>query len=175
MLSRSMGTFYNSTLNGLHLGMVCSHNLGSNWSSYILMSVVSTFRTQWREEWRDSKHKYKFGEKINCSFKTVRPRITEPWSGKLPQHYRLQFDQIWLVKFRRRYEVRHRLHMLKTTILISFGRLKLIDLYLSLCLADHKSRRLILKHKAATEIQAHKFIVIKSCDEMKTSVWCLGR
>ena len=27
---------------GLHLGTVCSHDLGSNWPSFILMSVVST-------------------------------------------------------------------------------------------------------------------------------------
>ena len=160
--------------NGPNLGKVCSHDLGCSWSSYILMNVVSTWQPSeqgWREEWRDSRHKCKCGQKKSIvPSKLYHTRITAPYLGKLLQHYRLQFDQIWLVKFRRRYEVRHRLHMLKTTILISFGRLKLIDLYLSLCLADHKSRRLILKHKAATEIQAHKFIVIKSCDEMKTLV-----
>ena len=28
-----MGIFCNSTGNGLHLGMICSHDLGSNWSA----------------------------------------------------------------------------------------------------------------------------------------------
>ena len=45
-LLSSRGTLYNSTENCLHLGMLCGHDLDSNWPAYILMSGVSNVTPQ---------------------------------------------------------------------------------------------------------------------------------
>ena len=40
-IQKNTWPFINITWNGLHLGSVCGHDLGSNWPLYLLMTVVS--------------------------------------------------------------------------------------------------------------------------------------